>query len=160
MRITDAILQQLFKVTNNSISNNFGGHGLSHTPPAATVYRWRVPGAETDTASVVNLPYCSLEAPNGCHPFGTLLLSWQSFSKSCSCERFVNSPARQFWSGGVRVRFRVRFQVVKVLIFGGFPLGNPTDKAIASFESLCPSTVCKGSKYGWGGCPSTVLLLT
>ena len=27
-------------------------------------------------------------------------------------------------SGGVRARFRERFQAVKVRIFGGFPLGN------------------------------------
>ena len=32
-------------------------------------------------------------------------------------------------SGGVRVRFRVRFQVVKVPIVGGFPVENPTEKA-------------------------------
>ena len=32
-------------------------------------------------------------------------------------------------SGGVRVRFPVRFQAVKVPIFGGFPVENPTKKA-------------------------------
>ena len=32
-------------------------------------------------------------------------------------------------SEGVRVRFRVRFQAVKVPIFGGFPVQNPTKKA-------------------------------
>ena len=32
-------------------------------------------------------------------------------------------------SDGVRVRFRVRFQAVKVPIFGGFPVENPTNKA-------------------------------
>ena len=32
-------------------------------------------------------------------------------------------------SEGVRVRFRVRFQTVKVPIFGGFPVENPTKKA-------------------------------
>ena len=32
-------------------------------------------------------------------------------------------------SGGVRVGFRVRFQVVKVPIAGGFPVENPTEKA-------------------------------
>ena len=32
-------------------------------------------------------------------------------------------------SDGVRVRFRVRFQAVKVPIFGGFPVENPTKKA-------------------------------
>ena len=31
--------------------------------------------------------------------------------------------------GGVRVRFRVRFQVAKVPIFGGFPVENPTKTA-------------------------------
>ena len=33
---------------------------------------------------------------------------------------------------GVRVRFRVPFQAVKVPIFGGFPVENPTRKAAAS----------------------------
>ena len=32
-------------------------------------------------------------------------------------------------SEGVRVQFRVRFQAVKVSIFGGFPVENPTKKA-------------------------------
>ena len=32
-------------------------------------------------------------------------------------------------SDGVRVRFRARFQAVKVPIFGGFPVENPTKKA-------------------------------
>ena len=32
-------------------------------------------------------------------------------------------------SDGVRVRFRERFQAVKVPIFGGFPVENPTGKA-------------------------------
>ena len=35
----------------------------------------------------------------------------------------------QWVSDSVRVRFRVRFQVVKVPIFGGFPVENPTKKA-------------------------------
>ena len=35
-------------------------------------------------------------------------------------------------SGGVRVRFCVRFQAVKVSVFGGFLVGNPTDKATSS----------------------------
>ena len=40
--------------------------------------------------------------------------------------------ARQEISGGVRVRFRVRFQAVKVPIFGGLRVENPIDKATAS----------------------------
>ena len=32
-------------------------------------------------------------------------------------------------SDGVRVRFPVRFRAVKVPIFGGFPVENPTKKA-------------------------------
>ena len=32
------------------------------------------------------------------------------------------------FSDGVRVRFRVRFQAVKVPIFGGFPVESPTKK--------------------------------
>ena len=35
-------------------------------------------------------------------------------------------------SGGVRVRFRVRFQAVKVPILGGFLVECPTNKATAS----------------------------
>ena len=58
----------------------------------------------------------------------------------------------EIFSGGVRVRLRVRFQAVKVLIFGGFPVENPTKKATASKlflrEFLCPSTVRSGSEYG------------
>ena len=34
--------------------------------------------------------------------------------------------SRHLSSDGVRVRFRVRFQAVKVPIFGGFPVENPT----------------------------------
>ena len=37
--------------------------------------------------------------------------------------------AHKHQSEGVRVRFRVRFQAVKVQIFGGFPVENPTKKA-------------------------------
>ena len=55
-------------------------------------------------------------------------------------------------SGDVRVRFCVRFQAVKVSIFGGFPVGNPTKKATSQSSSkgefLCPSTVRRGSEYG------------
>ena len=36
--------------------------------------------------------------------------------------------AARLRSGGVRVRFRVRFPAVKVPIFGGFPVENPTKK--------------------------------
>ena len=32
-------------------------------------------------------------------------------------------------SGGVRVRFCVRFRVVKVSFFSGFPVGNPIERA-------------------------------
>ena len=32
---------------------------------------------------------------------------------------------------GVRVRFCVRFQAVTLSILGGFPIGNPTQKAIS-----------------------------
>ena len=59
-------------------------------------------------------------------------------------------------SGGVRVRFRIRFQAVKVPIFDGFPLWNPTNNAIASKlfwgKFPCPSTVRRCSEYGWEGC--------
>ena len=37
-------------------------------------------------------------------------------------------------SGVVRVQFRVRFQAVKVLIFAGFPLGNPLLKGTSLSE--------------------------
>ena len=55
-------------------------------------------------------------------------------------------------SGGVRVRFLVRFQAVKALIFGGFPVENPTKKANRLKALLrgisCPSTVRRGFEYG------------
>ena len=43
----------------------------------------------------------------------------------------MSKPPRghQANSDGVRVRFRVRFQAVKVPIFGGIPVENPTKKA-------------------------------
>ena len=46
------------------------------------------------------------------------------------------------------LRFLVQFQAVKVPIFGGFPVENPTQKATTSKlfkgEFLCPSTVRRG----------------
>ena len=65
---------------------------------------------------------------------------------------------------GVRVRFRVRFQVVKVPIFGGLPVDIPTNK-VTRLEALLRGLSLfeygsEGSKYGRGGCPSTALLLT
>ena len=47
-------------------------------------------------------------------------------------EAFGNDKERGHVSGGVRVRFRVRFQAVKVPILGGFPVENPTKRATAS----------------------------
>ena len=47
-------------------------------------------------------------------------------NEDCAAIRFGRG------SGGVRVRFRVRFQPVKVPIFGGFPVENPSNKATAS----------------------------
>ena len=44
-------------------------------------------------------------------------------------EDFSDFRNFQHLSGGVRVRFRVRFQAVKVLIFGEFQVENPTNKA-------------------------------
>ena len=48
--------------------------------------------------------------------------------------------------------FCVRFHAVKVSIFGGFPVGNPTKKeppqSPSKGEFLCPSTVRRGSEYG------------
>ena len=41
----------------------------------------------------------------------------------------VPTIGQKLRSDGVRVRFRVRFQAVKVPIFGGFPVENPTKKA-------------------------------
>ena len=65
-------------------------------------------------------------------------------------------PARgyrcELCSGGVRVRFHLRFQAAKVSSFGGFGVESPTNKATASKlfyrEFLCPSTVWRGSEYG------------
>ena len=42
---------------------------------------------------------------------------------------FKKASYRKHLSDGVRVRFRVRFQAVKVPIFGGFPVENRTKKA-------------------------------
>ena len=42
---------------------------------------------------------------------------------------FRDSRNLEVLSDGVRVRFRVRFQAVKIPIFGGFPVENPTKKA-------------------------------
>ena len=47
-----------------------------------------------------------------------------------------------------RVRFRVRFQAVKVPIFGGFPVENPTNKATASKALLRGISL---SEYGSEG---------
>ena len=51
-------------------------------------------------------------------------------------------------SGGVRVRFRVRFQAAKVPICGGFPVENPTKKATASKALLRGISL---SEYGAEG---------
>ena len=51
-------------------------------------------------------------------------------------------------SGGVRVRFRVRFQAVKVPLSGGFPVENPTNKATASKLFLMGISL---SEYGSEG---------
>ena len=48
-------------------------------------------------------------------------------------------------SGVVRVRFCVRFQVVKVSLFGGFPVENPTKKATGLKGAL---TAISLSEYG------------
>ena len=47
-------------------------------------------------------------------------------------------------SGGVWVRFR--FQAVRVLMFGGIPLGNPIASKVFEGESPCPSTVRRVSE--------------
>ena len=58
---------------------------------------------------------------NSCH-FGA------SYSlKGHKCRVTSAKPLEN--SDGVRVRFRVRFQAVKVQIFGGFPVESPTKKA-------------------------------
>ena len=49
--------------------------------------------------------------------------------------------------------------------FRWIPSGEPNKqsnrlKALLRGGSLCPSAVRRGSECGWGGCPSTVLLLT
>ena len=67
-------------------------------------------------------------------------------------------------SGGVRVRFWVRFQAVKVPIFGGFPVENPRRKQL--HQSSSKGNFFVRVRFGGvlstveGGCPSTVLLLT
>ena len=52
----------------------------------------------------------------------------------------------------VRVRFRVWFQAVKILIFGGFPVESPTNKATTSSSSKGKAVV----RVRFGGVPSTV----
>ena len=71
--------------------------------------------------------------------FGLFCLRWKIGLAFLTCG---SAPSRNWmaqfrlWfpqrSGGVRVRFRVRFQAVKVPIFGGFPVENPTKRATAS----------------------------
>ena len=85
-----------------------------------------------------------------------VVLLWDRYPKvalkslcASACLNSVSFISMQLqFSGGVRVRFRVRFQVVNVPIFGEFWLGNPTKKATASklfsWKSLCPSTVRMG----------------
>ena len=46
-------------------------------------------------------------------------------------EEFMSGNYPRHQSGSVRVRFRVRFPAVKVPMFGGFPVENPTNKATA-----------------------------
>ena len=58
-------------------------------------------------------------------------------------------PARNKKKIGVRVRFRVRLQAVKVPIFGGFPVENPTNKA-NRLEALLKGISL--SEYGSEGC--------
>ena len=53
-----------------------------------------------------------------------------------------------YTSGGVRVRLCVRFQAVKVPIFGGFPVENTTKKATASKTNLRAISL---SEYGSEG---------
>ena len=53
-----------------------------------------------------------------------------------------------FRSGGVRARFRVRFQALKVQIFGGLPVENPTNKA-TGLKALLRATSL--SEYGSEG---------
>ena len=60
---------------------------------------------------------------------GPLLIQLKQTSDATSILRLCGVVA--LLPGGVRVRFRVRFPAVKVPIFGGFPVENPTNKATA-----------------------------
>ena len=42
----------------------------------------------------------------------------------------------------------------------GAQLAGELPQSSSAGKSLCPSAARRGSKYGWGGCPSTVLLLS
>ena len=66
---------------------------------------------------------------------GSLARGFLRCNAAENLRKYVPLPeerARKLCSGGVRVQFCVRVQVVKVPIFGGFPPGKPTNKAIAS----------------------------
>ena len=70
-------------------------------------------------------------------PWSSIILAEETLLKSraqCTAKGASGNWRRQnrHKSGGVRVRFRVRFQVAKAPFFGGFPLENPTNKATAS----------------------------
>ena len=68
--------------------------------------------------------------------FVTSVERTRSQARSKRCDSLgpyrVRNPGNPKSSYGVRVRFCVRFQAVKVPIFGGFPVESPTNKATAS----------------------------
>ena len=75
------------------------------------------------------------------------LTSNEKFSENSRGE-FTAPNFKEYGSEGVRIRFRVRFQAVKVSIFGGFPVENPT-KIANGLKALLRATSL--SEYGSEG---------
>ena len=78
-----------------------------------------------DTSATYSFPFLEVKA----HPLRSFLIGSPPFATYCVASRRALTMRT---SGGVRVWFRVQFQAVRVPIFGGFPLRNPTNNATTS----------------------------
>ena len=104
-----------------------------------------------------------MEAPPGhirCRQAYVYMIDWQKH-KEYMAELWIvaqtnrvlahSQPSSNAEEGSAQVRVRVRFKAVKVHIFGGLSLTNPTEKARppSAFrgKSLCPSTVPSRSEH-------------
>ena len=88
--------------------------------------RWKV-ASDLRFRAAISEP----KTPSFCGISGDLAPSTRK-SLAIAIVRFWCAKGCDEASGGVRVWFRVRFQAVKVPLFGGFPVQSPTNKAIAS----------------------------